>query len=1666
MTLYVPRELTLPPPHLAALTPRPSVIARSLRPRQFDAINWQSHFRPSPVHVTRPARTTATRTQPREHRRKATPPSRPPDTKAEEPDEPSIDESIPVGAAKMNGSFESPSHLERRIRAEIEDVSDSSLSTPGFGRRAKSESLSFLTDEGSDEGGRSTQGSYQQSTQRILPDLSELSGEARTTSGSRSSHTVRRQPTVSSILNRQDDDGYDAADQDRKNGTSTGRSYGFDGRRNVSLSTSRHDTAGTLITSTSTDASELDPSPAEDHSLPLTSTPHKGSNTQHTQTTFYSQKSGNGSLARRAAETSARHATRPRSEGWESDGTAWSEGTRETAPTTQENSRRVNNTDSNSSLDLAARSMERDVNGGLRAANPLSADEDSVSLSGEAEDLTLSLRGAAMPDDLATEEIRPRDGVRRIQGEEGERKEEQSMASQQRSSGSQTPPISPAADKQQASIERKGLATPRAALTADRMKSYVMSSVKDPVREQRIMHSIRRTAMGPQRIRAQRVQVDPNDSDITEEGNFQSDEAQTPKSGFLRRGGPSSTLSAGRTPRPFRPSHLVNDIGASDTSSQASGESSTYDLMTPARGWANTSLPGLGVAEGNVQQLGNRIDPQKLSRHLHKLNEGLLDENAELKEAAASSKQEADSLRRQLNAALREKESLVRQMTKPSDSTEPSPAEIPLPPSPTPEHDVETQQALQEAAERIQELEGHKEELNDMLDALEQEHEKLAAENENLRRNGMTKVSAADETIERQDQSWRELEKELQIRDHELERVRGQLLASEQQRAALHAEIEEAANFAMQQVGTIEDERDAAWKDLDKQKNEVQSLRQQIEQLKSTAQNVSHGKRGTGDNSISQETPSHARLREELEKDLETASEYHARECAELEETIERQSKELQSMDDERKQLDIQLHDLAQEVDDLKDELDRQRIAVEEKQNQLLRLTRQPSATEGTPTESAEIEKLQAELLEARKTQNSRAYTNERELLAKDSEIKALRRQKQGLEERLESYKQQVLISTNLANATAGGVSSANATVQTPAKHRNILNVQTAVKTPASPGQLASASWLNDTTVGNASVVEHIKQLEELLASANAQLDEKLGEIDRQGIQHLKLTKQLFGANDRVEELESELDKLIGSSSERDRMVRALRRIRCTSCKSSIDATSQVRLPWSSRIASTGGREHGTGPVTGTEDQTEDRRSRSLHRDQALAEFVEKIPQLTARLAEVEEENRVLRDAQGKVNKYAAGSKVSKDAAQKLESATRAEMNRARAAIIDLGSELREERRRLPELAQQSKAFGDLSEAAERDLTRTETRLRSVEADLRRRAAELAELRKEFGEKSSVGNETNAQMQVLEMQVKQAVMDVEQLQQDKASIFESRNKIYDRFRVASERYASVQSELSETRKTVAAHQDQIDQQTASIARLHATLKTQNDDIHRLTGDRDRLHAQRQDILRDVSTLEADLRRVRGESQRFASDLETLRREREEQRRKATVARETSTSITAEAQETIVHLKNRLEQAQKMIKQLENGGDETVALRQKHAAECKGLLVQIRYLKTKFMRESDLRQDLAFQKSYLLQIVGGLDLGEKETVRFLADLAQSRGRLLDEHSPIAADETIRPPHRKVSPAKAKLRKALTVVLATSRMKLMAHRWRQTRAVREAIVEAHSAARKRRDQRFVM
>ncbi|KAK0548322.1 hypothetical protein OC861_003625 [Tilletia horrida] len=185
-------------------------------------------------------------------------------------------------------------------------------------------------------------------------------------------------------------------------------------------------------------------------------------------------------------------------------------------------------------------------------------------------------------------------------------------------------------------------------------------------------------------------------------------------------------------------------------------------------------------------------------------------------------------------------------------------------------------------------------------------------------------------------------------------------------------------------------------------------------------------------------------------------------------------------------------------------------------------------------------------------------------------------------------------------------------------------------------------------------------------------------------------------------------------------------------------------------------------------------------------------------------------------------------------------------------------------------------------------------------------------------------------------------------------------------------------------------------------------------DHDRMVIERDEILDDVDRLERDMRQVRTEAVQIGRELEALRSVKEARR----------------------YEESALDLHMELIGKI----------RQHHIEECKGLMLRIRYLKAKWVRENDFRADLSYQKTFLQQLVGGLERDLKATQVFVADVSASRGFSQRQRTP-----------------RNRLKEAMVAVRAVVRMKLMSEKWRQASASKVVLNEALIDARARREQR---
>jgi chromosome segregation ATPase len=184
--------------------------------------------------------------------------------------------------------------------------------------------------------------------------------------------------------------------------------------------------------------------------------------------------------------------------------------------------------------------------------------------------------------------------------------------------------------------------------------------------------------------------------------------------------------------------------------------------------------------------------------------------------------------------------------------------------------------------------------------------------------------------------------------------------------------------------------------------------------------------------------------------------------------------------------------------------------------------------------------------------------------------------------------------------------------------------------------------------------------------------------------------------------------------------------------------------------------------------------------------------------------------------------------------------------------------------------------------------------------------------------------------------------------------------------------------------------------LRRALSHQADELQRAEEEKNRIASQKSDVARTVALLESDLKRVRRDAEAFGRDLKNLRAEKErweaKQKDEAVKAERARKQSQTQIRLLNEQLEGQREKARRAKEDLRNhvcyseyvasvlslqrlkliaicrDVGQLSAIKVQHNKECKGLIVQIRYLKAKFTRESTLRYDLGYQKQYLLVLL--------------------------------------------------------------------------------------------------
>ncbi|KAF8553566.1 hypothetical protein OG21DRAFT_1414081, partial [Imleria badia] len=295
---------------------------------------------------------------------------------------------------------------------------------------------------------------------------------------------------------------------------------------------------------------------------------------------------------------------------------------------------------------------------------------------------------------------------------------------------------------------------------------------------------------------------------------------------------------------------------------------------------------------------------------------------------------------------------------------------------------------------------------------------------------------------------------------------------------------------------------------------------------------------------------------------------------------------------------------------------------------------------------------------------------------------------------------------------------------------------------------------------------------------------------------------------------------------------------------------------------------------------------------------------------------------------------------------------------------------------------------------------------------------------------------LLEAKVRENTSTIEQLRQERSILAQDHKDLQQRYAQASERAHKLRNEYAASQKSHENRRQQLDIHLAEIEELRHALSSQADELQRTEQEKNQMMMEKTDISRTIAALEAELKRVRKDAEIFGRDLKALRAEKERQREESAKA----DRARKQAQTQIRLLSEQLENQKAKTKRLQQHLDE---LKVQHKQECKGLIVQIRYLKAKFTRESTLRDDLSYQKQYLLVLLASFEASDKRILACISRIGYPKP------CPPAVTKKCRT-----------FKSAAWCIVFIRRARFASNAWREACGNKEAIADALQEVRRRR------
>ncbi|KAF8630539.1 hypothetical protein AX15_002860 [Amanita polypyramis BW_CC] len=578
---------------------------------------------------------------------------------------------------------------------------------------------------------------------------------------------------------------------------------------------------------------------------------------------------------------------------------------------------------------------------------------------------------------------------------------------------------------------------------------------------------------------------------------------------------------------------------------------------------------------------------------------------------------------------------------------------------------------------------------------------------------------------------------------------------------------------------------------------------------------------------------------------------------------------------------------------------------------------------------------------------------------AKDMRIEVLEREKEELLERNRALRTTMTdINTPNKIINGSGISPI---------HRHVLSMS--LRTPRTPGgPLKELSWLNSTSDPTVSpLVAEINRLQRELDHANESIDDKLDKLQDAGLGVIGLTKKLEDARAQITTLEDEISRL---SRREDRLIHRMERIRCHKCRVKVDVRAASLADESSIEINTVDFEtpNRTSEVLRTELRSVNTQLENL-RKQWEDEKRQLVGENAALQSAAERLDEQVRRAQDEARRaYESGK-----AGDKVRASTEGELERAKRVITDLEDRLKTERASLRALATEQDQLQREKAAVLSQLQRTESDMDDVRQQLHKVKQGNHDLEKEL----RVNATAEQKARILEGRVTANLETIEQLRHERTLLASDHKQLQRRFTELTEQANQHRSKYSASSTSHEKRRHQLDLYCLEIEDLRRALSEQVDELHRAEKEKHRIAGEKEGVAQTVASLETDLHRVKKDAEVFGRDLRRLRTEKDnmEESHKHELAQLERSKKQAQTQirlltEQLESHKDAALRAQEDLRRHSCAANDTqlVNLKLQHNKESKGLIVQIRYLKAKFTRESSLRTNLCYQKQYLLVLL--------------------------------------------------------------------------------------------------